>query len=110
MQDTYTWRVTYKDGSEVHEPDAETFVHVDQAQVKSLALLAFEVVRHQVDIPDGAHAVFFRRRTLLLNPIDGAQAPGETIHCIGWKREDSAVYLFVFEDSCTLLTNDLQAV
>ena len=110
MRDLYTWRVTYQDGSEAHEPDTGSFVHVDQDQVKSLALLSAGNVEHQVDIPDGAQAVFFRRRMLAINPMNEQLQHASTIHCIGWKREDDGVYLFVKDDGSTLLTNDLQAV
>jgi hypothetical protein len=88
----------------------DSFVYIDQSQVKSLALLSVGNVVHQVDIPDGAQAVFLRRRMLAINPMNEQLQHASTIHCIGWKRGEDAVYLFIRDDGSTLLTNDLQAV
>jgi hypothetical protein len=65
---------------------------------------------HRVDVPAGATPIFFRRRSVEINPLQGETGNRTTTHCIGWKRGDEAVYLFVFDDGSTLLTNDLQAV
>lgn len=113
QKDTYTWAVTYQDENVLHEDEAaQGFASVDQEHVKSVSLLTQgNHLVHCVDIPQGAQAVCFRRRSIMLNltDLDNAQF-GQTVHCIGWKHDESAVYLFVLANGITLLTNDLQAV
>lgn len=113
QQDIYTWVVTYQDESVLHEEEAaQGFASVDQGRVKSVSLLAQENhLAHCVDVPQGAQAICFRRRSIMLNLTDPDNAQfGQTVHCIGWKHDESAVYLFVLANGITLLTNDLQAV
>lgn len=112
IQDAYSWRASYSDGDSLDEAHAAGgFASVDQSRITSLDLIAGESALYGVDIPGGAHAVFFRRRSLVLNLADESSAPMGTVHCIGWKRsEHDAVYLFVRPDSSTLLSSDLQAV
>jgi hypothetical protein len=118
MQDRYTWLVTYSDGTNTEEfddarPDGRGWAEIEQDKsVKSIALLPtipFDDVAHTVLIPDGATPIFFRRRTIALDG-SGSEQERTTAHCIGWKREEQAVYLFVFPDGSTLLSDDLQAV
>lgn len=110
--DKYTWRVSYHDGPQLEERDAPAgFASVDQTRVKRLRLVSHSgIPEHIVTIPDGATPVFFRRRSIALNLAEENSEPRGTVHCIGWKRDEEAVYLFVFEDGKTLLSNDLQAV
>jgi hypothetical protein len=111
-KDVYAWRVTYHNGLQLNEEDAaQGFASVDQLQVKRLRLLdaSSGIPVHIVTIPQGATPIFFRRRSIELNPNTDEQAH-KTVHCIGWKKGDEAVYLFIFEDGSTLLTNNLQAV
>ena len=112
MQDIYTWRVTYQDGTQLEEEDAASgFMGVDQERVKSVELIpAWGDDNHRVIVPSGAQPVFFRRRSLVINPTTEQTEQASTIHCIGWKREQDTVYLFVKDDGSTLLSNDLQAV
>lgn len=113
MAELHTWRALYSDQSYLDEQDAaQGFASVDQAQVQSLALIDSkeEKAAHVVDIPESAKAVFFRRRGMTLNITDESVTNRTTAHCIGWQTDTSAVYLFVFEDGSTLLTNDRQAV
>lgn len=108
-KDVYTWAALYHDGSSIQEydrPDGHGFAVVDSAQVKRLTLVS-DSSSHSVTMPAGATPVFFRRRSIALQP---GGDPIPTVHCIGWKRDDSAVYLFIGEDGSTLLTDDLQAV
>jgi hypothetical protein len=117
VKDVYQWRVVYQDGTVTDEydnarPDGRGFGERKAKPVAEIRLMTwhpFNDHEHRVDIPDGATAVFFRRRSIVLNPTTG-EGGRTTVHCIGWKREQEAVYLFVFDDSSTLLTSDLQAV
>ncbi|SRR6266496_305481 len=112
VKDVYTWCAFYKDRLALEEESAaHGFASVDQAQVNSVLLIPADLGRsvHRVSIPDGAIAVFFRRRTVAFHP-DESMTVGATVHCIGWKRGDDGVYLFVGDDGTTLLTDDFQAV
>lgn len=108
--ETYAWYVIYDDETGFHEFDVSSFAAVDPARVKTLMLLQGTEVRHRVEIPASAQAVFFRRRSIEINPLSQDTSDHTTTHCIGWKRGDEATYLFVFDDGSTLLSNDLQAV
>lgn len=111
-QEAYAWCVIYDDEqyTTVDERGVQNFAEVDQSHVKSLALFSLQgEAAHRVLIPTGATPIFFRRRSVELSP-DGASSPRPTVHCIGWKHGDEAMYLFVFEDGSTLLSDDLQAV
>jgi hypothetical protein len=108
-KDVYAWAVLYHDGSSIQEydrPDGHGFAVVDSAQVRRLTLTSPDC-SHSVVVPTGAMPVFFRRRSIALQP---GGDPIPTVHCIGWKREDKAVYLFISEDGSTLATENLQAV
>ncbi len=110
-KDIYTWCALYQDGTFIGEddrPEGRGFAEVDGTRVKQLKIeSSVPTLRsHFVEIPAGAEAVFFRRRTIVLNE----RTERSTVHCIGWKRGESGVYLFVTDDGSTLLTNDLQAV
>ncbi len=109
--ETYTWRVVYHDErGGIHENAANSFADVDQSRVKSLFLVPLRGgPPHRVSIPKGAQPLFFRRRRIELNPNTDEQTH-KTVHCIGWKRDDEAVYLFVLDDNSTLLSDNLQAI
>jgi hypothetical protein len=110
MADLYQWRVIFHDGTSTTEyddarPDGRGFAEREDKPVKALLLDD----HYSVSIPAGAAPVFFRRRTIEMH--EEGQRIGSVTHCIGWKRDESAaVYLFVFEDGSTLLTDDVQAV
>lgn len=111
MTETYTWAVTYQDESVLCEEEAvpQDFSSVDQKHVKSVSLLTREKhLAYCVDIPSGAQAICFQKRSTVLDP-DNAKF-GQTAYCIGWKNDESAIYLFVLANGVTLLTNDPQAV
>ena len=111
QQETYTWRAVYDEHS-YHQENAEnSFADVDHARVKTLLLIPLQGgASHRVDIPSGATPVFFRRRSIEVNPLQGETQSRPTVHCIGWKHDEQAVYLFAFDSGNTLLTSDLQAV
>jgi hypothetical protein len=108
----YTWCAIYKDGTTISETSENCFGDVDQPCVKTLLLLPVKrgIEPQRMDIPEGATPVFFRRHSLELQLIDGQEKPYPTRYCIGWKSEERALYLFVFDDGSTLETDNLQAV
>ena len=112
--EAYTWSAVYDDYTSISEYDREEgrcFAEVDQTRVKTLLLFPQTGGDpYTMDIPEGSQPVFFRRRSIEINPFAGESYPRPTTHCIGWKQDDTANYLFVFLDGHTLLTNDLQAV
>lgn len=127
-KDKYTWEAVYKDDTAISEfdyPEGRGFADVDKDRVKELYIVGEtqELRGHVVLVPDGAQPVFFRRRYMAIktsdrtirgvptlhNAIDASDLIA-TVHCIGWKRDDKAVYLFVFEDGSSMLSDDLQAV
>jgi hypothetical protein len=111
--EAYTWRAIYDDDrTAVYENIHNSFADVDQARVKTVLLVPLTEGRapHRLDIPQGAQALFFRRRRVELNPHDEQIQTLPPVHCIGWKKNTQAIYLFVFENGSTLLTENLQAV
>jgi len=116
IKDAYTWRATYRDGTQIHEFDdpesvGRGFAEVDLTQVSRLRLvLPSGIPAHIVTVPEGATPVFFRRRSLEINLVQEESSQRPSVHCIGWKRGGESVYLFVFENGDTLLSSDLQAV
>ena len=112
--DVYTWAAIYTDGSFISEydrPEGRGFAEVDSTRVKQFKLESSDPAlhSHHVDVPEGAQAVFFRRRRISVNVVSEASEPRPTVHCIGWKRGEDAVYLFVDESGNTILSYDLQA-
>lgn len=116
QQEAYTWGAIYDDDTLINEYDREEglgFAEVNQSRVKALFLYPTcgeGLPYNGVKIPQGATPIFFRRRRIVINLAQETSASRPTVHCIGWKKADEAVYLFVFDDGSTLLTNDLQAV
>jgi hypothetical protein len=109
-KDVYTWRVTYYDGSTLDEydesrPDGRGFAEIGEQQFSAVELIG----THRVSVPFGATPVFFRRRRTELNP-NSDEETHSTIHCIGWKKDDQACYLFIRDDGRTLMSTDLQAI
>ena len=129
MQDVYTWRVVYQDGSITDEYDEQRadgrgFAEREDKPVRAVMLVPTDgILAHQaVLIPGNAEPVFFRRNALPINlGSDGPQQASIYCRCIGWKcvsdakneaskSEGSEIYLFVFNDGSTLLSEDVQAV
>ena len=112
LEERYTWRVVYDDGQTcINENEDNSFANVDVSRAKHILLIPLAGDSFcRVNIPEGATPVFFRRRSITLDPLSGQESNRTTIHCIGWKRGDEAVYLFIHEDGSTLLTDNLQAV
>lgn len=121
--DAYIWRVTYHDDTQIPEfdevrPYGRGFAEVDSRQIKALELCPLllspvdqqMIPPHRVTVPSGATPVFFRRRSLEVNPVTNSVLGRRTTHCIGWHRDGVGCYLFVHEDGSSLLTDNLQAV
>jgi hypothetical protein len=113
-RDVYMWRVIYRDGTYTDEfdearPDGRGWREREDKPVAEIQLLAHDRDGHQMLIPIDASPVFFRRRSIELNPNVDMQIH-RTTHCIGWKYGEQAAYLFVLPNGSTLLTSDLQAV
>ena len=113
----YTWCVTYQDGTRLPEfdegrPDGRGFAEVNRSQVKIVEIQGLnrsDLQAHRVSIPEGAEPVFFRRKPAIA--FQGTDAVNvSTKHCIGWKSDTDACYLFVFDDGSTMLSKDLMAV
>lgn len=106
----YTWRACYGQ-SELDELDAPNgFSSVDASQVVHLDLLdQAGRAAYVMQVPFGAQAIFRRRRQRIVNADDETLSQ-QTIHIIGWQSEQSAAYLFLFEDGSVLLSSDFQAV
>ncbi len=116
-QDIYTWHVEYHNGvivREFEELDSQGrgFAEVNSSQVKAVALSSLSLPAqevHRVEIPEGAEPVFFRRRATIA--FQGDDTPDVSVkHCIGWRRGEQGVYLFVREGGSTLLTDNHQAI
>jgi hypothetical protein len=117
VKDVYTWQATYRDGTSINEyddarPDGRGWAEREAKEVATITLARVSdgTAVQSIDVPEGAEPVFFRRRSLTFGPTDESARKGTLAHCIGWKRNDEAVYLFVFDDGSTLRTPDLQAV
>jgi hypothetical protein len=119
-QDAYTWQVFYEDGAAVREHDEAEGVSWSEATRKTVSEIALcsassgREIRHIVQVPEGAIPVFFRRRSLMIDPMatEGDGKYQATAHCIGWKREETGeeVYQFILEHGASILTSDLQAI
>lgn len=111
QSDLYSWGAYYGDVETLQEAQAsQGFASVDQSRITHIGLLLGENVEHVVSVPVGAEAVFFRRRSIEFSLTGQNNQQNAVIHCIGWRKAEQAVYLFVFGNGKTLLTDDLQAV
>ena len=118
MIDAFTWSVAFVDGTVLHEFDEERtdgrgWSEIGEKPVKIIMLATPEIDQvHRIEMPPNAQPVFFRRRYVTINSgeQESTDPPQCLAHCIGWKRGEESVYLFVLNNGSTLLTNDLQAV
>ena len=109
--DLYQWVVIYQDGTFTEEfdalrPDGRGFSEIEEKPIMGIELWGKSLSIRRVSVPKDAQPIFFRRRYI---GLDGS-GQQRTVHCIGWKRGEAGVYLFVFDDGSTLLSDDLQAV
>lgn len=113
-RDAYQWRVIYQDGTVTDEyddirPDGRGWAERENKPVAEIHLMANDCSEHQMSIPSGVTPVFFRRRSIELDPNSSSQTH-RTVHCIGWRHGEQATYLFILPNGSTLLTGDFQAV
>jgi hypothetical protein len=121
-QDTYTWRVFYEGDEhatlgEYDRAEGVSFAEACKETVAEIALCSAsspQEIRHIVQVPPGATPVFFRRRSLMIDPMatEGNGKYQATAHCIGWKRPETGeeVYQFILDHGVSILTSDLQAI
>ena len=113
-RDAYQWRVVYQDDTVIDEyddirPDGRGWAEREEKPVAEIHLMANGCSEHQMSIPTGTMPVFFRRRSIELDPNVDTQTH-RTAHCIGWQHGEQAAYLFVLPNGSTLLTSDFQAI
>ena len=115
-KDEYAWIVLYQDGTRTHEfdrPDGLGWAEIEEKPVKAIWLVKpgpHVDYGHHVSIPNGATPIFFRRRSVTFHPGNESSQQEIIAHCIGWKRGEETIYLFIKNNGSTLLTDDLQAV
>ncbi len=121
FKDQYTWRVEYTDGTQFGEiADDGTilpFGAVEMGRVRALGVVAVEgedSPLFMVWIKPGQRPIFFRRRSIELNPNDGTQTALPATTCIGWQEtrhgRNVASYLFICPDGQVILSSDPKAV
>jgi len=115
IQNVYVWQVLHHNGETTPEydeaaPSGRSFAAVDTSSVSAISLLSLVRPSVSVRVPEGATPVFFRRKGTVLSLVTGEEQRYPTVHCIGWKREEAACYLFIDEGGNILLTDDFQAV
>jgi len=106
--DAWSWVVAYRDGNFVAEATVGTWAAIDVAGVAFLDLCpsVAGLSALRVEVPEGAEAVFTRRRHVVA--LGPARRPW-TLTIVGWRRGDRGAYLFVADDGHTLLTDDFFA-
>ncbi len=120
VHDQYTWRVEYTDGTTLDEIAEDgtvlPFGSVEIERVRALFVASVHDIDHSflVWLKNGQRPIFFRRRSIELNPNDGTQTVLPATTCIGWqetrKGRNVASYLFICPDGSTILTSDPMAV
>lgn len=110
IKDAYTWQVYLSDNTIVPEAD-NLFAGIDQTKIRQIDLLPTGQGHvHSVQIPQDATPEFFRQRRTAISLMDGQEMPLPTVHCIGWKRGEHLVHLFIYDDGSVLLTDSPQAI
>jgi hypothetical protein len=119
MPDLWNWVAHYNDETCLHEVDENGqhgFADVDQSR-----LVAFQLIPNREGLPSPVlkitpdiRPIFFRRRTVTIDPANGGEVGRSCVHCLGWqttvKGTNVASYTFFFEDGSVLITDDYQAV
>ncbi len=120
--DQYTWRVEYTDGTQLSEIAADgtilPFGAVAMGRVRALSVVPYEgwvgSLWFLVWLMPGQRPIFFRRRSIELDPNTGEQTVLPATTCIGWQEtrrgRNVASYLFILPDGETILTSDPTAV
>ena len=107
--DAYTWAAVMRDGQIVTEADLQTFTAVASDAVRTVALMpAHSFGRFMyASVPEGARAVCFRRRTLVVS-LTGASEPERVVTAtvIGWETETGGSYLYVLDSGLSWLSTN----
>lgn len=117
--DLWSWVAHYDDETTLAEYDQtgeHGFADVDQSK-----LVAFRLIPHREGLPSPVlkvtadiRPIFFRRRTITIDPVSGREVGRSCVHCLGWQTtahgKNVASYTFFFEDGSVLITDNGQAV
>lgn len=118
MHDIFHWKIYYEDEHhDIHslnEFDADGTDHSFQ-EIDPLAIRVIELIPQEdhmpyphVKIPDGAMALFFRRRMKHIQLTDEApeEIASDTITCVGWKTATGVYTYLWYCDNGTMLMTD----
>lgn len=108
VRDCWCWAVGYRDGSGGTEEVLGGWAGVRAAEVAWLDLwpAAGGGVGFRVAVPEGAAAVFTRRRHVVAL---GPERRPWTLTIVGWRGPAGAAYLFASDDGQLFLTDDFYA-
>ncbi len=118
MADSWFWLARYKDGTILCEIDSRghhAFAEVDQSKLDEFRLIPTrdDLQVHILQITPTMRPIFFRRRTITVDPNTGEEKGRECVHCLGWQttvgrgksKRNISTYSFIFDDG-TVLTSD----
>lgn len=116
-RDAYTWIAHQHGGEQVAEYDLDGSER-GWAVVDLAATFAVQIQPTRdglpaplVVVPAEARPVFFRRRSIEVNPTTEEEVARNTLTCIGWEHLDGqGVYLFVADDGRCVLSADRNVV
>ncbi len=117
MSDVFTWIACYDDGSSLMEIESDGtehgFAEVDLDRLSAFVLnpmregLPSPVVK--IDRAGGQRPIFFRRRSIALDPETHGEANRSTITVLGWQKtvEGKNVKSFaaLYEDGSVLISD-----
>ena len=113
--DQWVWEAAYRDGTRLYECNGtghHVFADIDLDALESLTWVPrarADLPRLSVAIEAGMRPILFRRRLLELS-LSGAEVGRQTIHCLGWKRNGTESFTFMFADGSLLTTANRNAV
>lgn len=106
--DDFRWVAHLRDGQTMCEADGYGWRDVPDRAVASLHLMPRRagLISRAIEIPAGARAVCFRRRSVAVSLASGEATPNGTRTVIGWTRERDARY-WVIDDAgaCRVVTD-----
>ncbi len=118
MEDSWFWAAHYKDGTHLCEIDSKgrhAFAEVDQSKLSEFVLIPHKegLSVHKLKISPTMRPIFFRRRTITVDPNTMEEKGRECVHCLGWQttigrgksKRNISTYNFIFDDG-TVLTSD----
>lgn len=116
MANRYTWRVTYRDGSDDSETGLGTFAKVRADCVSTCALWSTNRLRRSsepvltIHMPVGARAVFVRRSVQVIDLNTGKQQHKGIATVAGWEDANGSSYVFLLDKGGMMLSSDFHAV